>query len=158
LQAIDANRRPKKRRDSYENHFHRESFSSMNSGLASANSLFGMDFYLEEGQSVASSTNRSTTPFASLSFKNRNPESNGALSTKDGDDAFAPLGLQRSVHSFGSLGLCLDGPSASMEEHWRDLVTPPATVPAAFSPPPLAPRHVHDEPFQATPTKRIQGL
>jgi hypothetical protein len=151
LEASDANWRAKKCRDSYESHHleHRESCASMTSGLASANSLFGMDFYLEDCQSVASSTNKPPTSFASLSFKN-NPASNGALSTKDSDDTFAPLGLQRSMHSFGSLGLCLDGPFASTEEHGRDLVTPPATMHAAFSPPPLPARHVPDEPVQAT--------
>jgi hypothetical protein len=151
LEASDANRRPKKRRDFYETHYNRESCTSMTSGVASTNSLFGMDFYLEEGQSMASSTNRSPTPFANLSSNNRNPGSSGALSIKDGDDTFVPPELQRSVHSFGSLGLCLDGPSASLEEHWRDLVTPPATMHAACSPPPLPARDVPDEPIQAFP-------
>lgn len=88
------------------------------------------------------STNRPTVPFASLSIMNKTSGSNGALSTKDSsDESFAPLGLQRSVHSFGSLGLCLDGPSASMDDnHGRDPVTPPVTRHVGFSPPPLAAR------------------
>lgn len=133
----------------------RESCTSLASGLASASSLFGMEFYEEEGHSVTSPLYRSTTPFSSHSFKSKQSGSHGELSSKGDEDGFAPLGMhhrfRRSENSFGSLGLSLDGPSDAVDDRGRDLVTPPATRHVAFSPPPLPIQPVNTESFCSTP-------
>jgi len=158
----DGSRPPKqRRRESHESGVsgpqfmgRRESCASLGSGLASASSLFGMEIYQEEGNSVSSPPlYRSTTPFSSHSLKSKNSGSHGALSSKDGEDGYAPLGMhhrfRRSEHSFGSLGLSLDGPSYN--EQGRDLVTPPVTRQVAFSPPPLTSQPVQADSFYLPP-------
>lgn len=163
-EMADGSRPPKqRRRDSYESglsssYFNdrRESCTSLASGLASASSLFGMEFYQEEGLSVASPVYISTTPFSSISYKSKNSGSHDAFSPHTGDDGFAPLGLhhrfRKSEHSFGSIGLSLDGPSSAVDEHQgRDLVTPPVTRHVAFTPPPLPSQPIQDDSFCSTP-------
>lgn len=97
---IDGSRPPKqRRRDSYDNgpsgafvNGRHESSTSLASGLASASSLFGMEFYQDETHSTTSPhAHRSSTPFSS---KSRHSESFGALSSQEGEghDWFAPLG------------------------------------------------------------------
>lgn len=148
--------------NSFLNGGRRESCTSLASGLASATSLFGMEFYQEEGQSMTSPpVHRSTTPFSSHSIRsNTNSGSNGELSNRDGDEGFAPLGMhhrfRRSENSFGSLGLSLDGPSVPVDDQERDLVTPPVTRQVAFSPPPLPVQKGQRESFCPTPKSKSE--
>lgn len=132
----------------------RESCTSLASGLASASSLFGMEFYQDDGPtSMASPVYRSTTPYSSHSLRSKQSMSHGELSTED--DGSVPLGMhhrfRRSENSFGSLGLSLDGPSAAVDEHGRDLSTPPITSRFAFSPPPPPKQPSQPEAFCSSP-------
>ena len=60
---------------------------------------------------------------------------------------------RRSEHSFGSIGLSLEGhPSAAVDDQGRDLVTPPATrQQTAFSPPLLVSQSDQAHCFCLTP-------
>eukprot|EP00544_Gedaniella_sp_CCMP2646_P007018 CAMPEP_0202480560 /NCGR_PEP_ID=MMETSP1361-20130828/497_1 /ASSEMBLY_ACC=CAM_ASM_000849 /TAXON_ID=210615 /ORGANISM="Staurosira complex sp., Strain CCMP2646" /LENGTH=791 /DNA_ID=CAMNT_0049108003 /DNA_START=427 /DNA_END=2802 /DNA_ORIENTATION=+ len=166
--------RPKKqiRRDSYDSgastfiNGRHESSTSLASGLASASSLFGMEFYQDETHSATSPhAHRSSTPFLSRSNHTESFNSSfGALSSHEGEgnDSFVPLGIhhraRRSEHSFGSIGLSLEGHSSAVDDQGRDLVTPPATrQQVAFSPPLLVSQSDQADCFCLTPKYANKG-